>query len=88
MPFRDVFTYLKEAGSEEPGLFAGKAYAGMFHSMFSSTSPAAIIIYLTLFAFPPLDVIVTLVSPLHSENAPFPMFVTLSGIVTFVRDLQ
>ena len=32
--------------------------------------------------------IVTLVSPLQLENAPFPMLVTPSGIVTLVSPLQ
>ena len=35
-----------------------------------------------------LSGIVTLVRPLHSENARDPMPVTLSGIVTLVRPLQ
>jgi hypothetical protein len=32
--------------------------------------------------------IVTLLSELQSENAKFPMFVTLSGIVTLVKPLH
>ncbi len=35
-----------------------------------------------------LSGIVTLVSELHSLNAPSPMFVTLSEIVTLVNELQ
>jgi hypothetical protein len=32
--------------------------------------------------------IVTLVNPLHPQNAPWPMEVTLLGIVTLVKALQ
>jgi hypothetical protein len=35
-----------------------------------------------------LSGIVTLVSPVHSSNAPPPMLVTLSGIVTLVSPVQ
>ena len=56
---------------------------GMFQVMLLG-HPASIIAYLTFAAFPPFAVIVTPVSLLHSENAIFPMLVTLSGIVTIV----
>lgn len=50
--------------------------------------PALIIICLTLLAFPPFVVIVTLVRLLQLSNAHYPILVTESGIVTLVNPLQ